>query len=85
MVRQQAYFVFRFGSKITNTAERTRDFESSPFEYNEVTINISCSIGLAVAPDNSCDNSTLMRMADKAMYQAKMAGKNTYRFYTTEQ
>ena len=70
---------------LASTAERIRDFMSSPFEYNEVTINISCSIGLAVAPDNSCDNSTLMRMADKAMYQAKMAGKNTYRFYTTEQ
>ncbi len=44
-------------------------------------IQISGSIGIAIAPDNSCDIDTLLALSDKAMYQAKKAGKNRYVFY----
>lgn len=39
------------------------------------------SIGIALAPRDGQDATTLKRRADVAMYQAKAAGKHTYRFY----
>ncbi|MGH8731940.1 MAG: diguanylate cyclase domain-containing protein [Burkholderiales bacterium] len=32
-------------------------------------------------PDHADDASTLIRIADKAMYHAKQSGRNTYQFY----
>jgi diguanylate cyclase (GGDEF)-like protein len=42
---------------------------------------ISASIGLSVFPDDAGDAATLMKHADSAMYAAKQAGKNAYRFF----
>jgi diguanylate cyclase (GGDEF)-like protein/PAS domain S-box-containing protein len=42
---------------------------------------ISASIGISVFPDDAGDAATLMKHADAAMYAAKQAGKNAYRFF----
>jgi len=39
------------------------------------------SLGISIYPDHASDASALIRIADKAMYHAKQAGRNTYRFY----
>ena len=44
-------------------------------------MQIGCSIGLAVAPDNGNDIATLMRNADFALYRAKSEGRRTWRFF----
>ncbi|MEO8009765.1 MAG: diguanylate cyclase, partial [Betaproteobacteria bacterium] len=44
-------------------------------------LRISPSLGISIYPDHAADASTLIRIADKAMYHAKQAGRNTYRFY----
>jgi diguanylate cyclase (GGDEF)-like protein len=44
-------------------------------------INITTSLGIAIFPDDGEDPETLLRNADNAMYQAKQAGKNTFRYY----
>ena len=44
-------------------------------------LRISPSLGISIYPDHASDASTLIRIADKAMYHAKQAGRNTYRFY----
>ncbi|MET0042068.1 MAG: PAS domain S-box protein, partial [Candidatus Thiodiazotropha sp. 6PLUC3] len=54
----------------------------SSFVVNEQALGISASIGVAVYPDNSKDTDALLSFADAAMYEAKDAGRNTYRFYT---
>ena len=41
-------------------------------------IPISCSVGVAVAPDDGTDYTTLMKTADRRVYQAKRNGKNQY-------
>jgi diguanylate cyclase (GGDEF)-like protein len=43
---------------------------------------ISASIGVSLFPDNSADATGLVKHADMAMYSAKQAGKNGYRFYS---
>jgi diguanylate cyclase (GGDEF)-like protein/PAS domain S-box-containing protein len=44
-------------------------------------LRITPSLGLSIFPDHATEASTLIRVADKAMYHAKQDGRNTYRFY----
>lgn len=45
---------------------------------------VSCSVGIAVFPDDAEEIDELMRHADAAMYQAKKLGRNNAQFYTPE-
>lgn len=44
-------------------------------------IDVGASLGLALYPDNGNDMASLLSNADAAMYAAKAAGRNTFRFY----
>lgn len=44
-------------------------------------LTISFSIGISVYPDDAVDAESLLRNADTAMYEAKMQGRNGYRFF----
>lgn len=48
------------------------------------TIAVSCSVGVAVFPEDATDLDGLMRRADAAMYEAKSAGRDMARFFSTE-
>lgn len=43
---------------------------------------VRVSIGISIYPDDAQEGAELIRQADAAMYQAKRAGRSTYRFYT---
>lgn len=43
-------------------------------------IGLTCSAGVALFPDHGGDAQTLFASADSALYAAKQAGKNCYRF-----
>lgn len=43
---------------------------------------LGASVGVAVFPDDATSASLLMKNGDIAMYQAKVAGKNCYHFYS---
>jgi len=45
---------------------------------------VTGSIGVCMYPSDAADEQTLMKNADIAMYRAKEAGKNTYKFYSEE-
>lgn len=57
---------------------------STPVHMEELDISITGCIGIAVYPDHGDDISTLLRKADTAMYRAKDAGGNHYRFYSDD-
>ena len=48
------------------------------------SIAVSCSVGVAVFPDDARDQDELMRRADAAMYEAKSAGRDMARFFSNE-
>ena len=55
-----------------------------PHEVEGAELHVSCSVGIAVYPDDGGEIEALMRNADAAMYQAKSAGRNNAQFFTRE-
>jgi len=62
-------------------ARRLTALLEQPFVLNGVSVRISASIGIAVAPGDAGDSIALMRCADVAMYRAKLA-RRSYEVYT---
>ncbi len=50
----------------------------------DVALHISCSVGIAIYPDDAEDMVGLMRNADVAMYSAKSNGRNNFQFFSAE-
>jgi diguanylate cyclase (GGDEF)-like protein len=66
-------------------ARRLVSVIGQPFLIEGNAVDIGISIGIAVAPEHGDTLDTLMRSADKALYQAKHGGRNTFRFYGSAQ
>ena len=68
-----------------NVAEKIHNVLNQPFHLHSAvttTVNISSSQGVAIFPDHGADELTLMRQADAAMYQAKIAGRDRVVLFT---
>jgi len=56
---------------------------NTPFRLsNGHEVRLGGSIGISLYPDDGDTSDLLIQHADSALYQAKEAGRNTYRFYT---
>jgi diguanylate cyclase (GGDEF)-like protein len=64
-------------------AERVADALAEPVTLDGLPLDVTAAIGLAVHPDHGTDNTTLLRHAEVAMYDAKNRGA-TYALYTAE-
>ncbi len=51
------------------------------FQFEEQEIHASCSVGIAVYPDDAEDTAGLVQKAKAAMCQAKEEGKDRYQFF----
>ncbi len=72
-------------NELEQFAEKIVQELRKPFHVNGEELNyISGSVGITLCPADAADMETLLKHADMAMYRAKEAGRNTYRFYTTE-
>ncbi|MGH8809509.1 MAG: putative bifunctional diguanylate cyclase/phosphodiesterase, partial [Noviherbaspirillum sp.] len=69
---------------ISTVAEKILEKMACPFSIEGHQLFTSLSIGAAVYPDDGDDFEVLVKAADTAMYHAKEAGRNTYRFYTEQ-
>jgi diguanylate cyclase (GGDEF)-like protein len=63
--------------------ERLLKAASSPVILNNISMQVSASIGVTLYPQDGEDADRLMRHADQAMYVAKQAGKNRYHLFDT--
>ncbi|MBK5274384.1 MAG: diguanylate cyclase [Desulfuromonadales bacterium] len=52
-----------------------------PFQLGESQITVTASLGISTFPDNGTEAEELEITADRAMYAAKKAGRNTYRYW----
>ena len=57
---------------------------SKPFGIAQHELDISCSIGISVYPNDGNDVKTLKANADLAMYHVKKTGRNNYQLFMPE-
>ena len=72
-------------STVTAVVEKVLDSLSRSFAVDGRVTPLGASIGVALYPGDGETPEELFRRADRAMYAAKAAGKNSYRFATREQ
>ena len=65
-------------------ANKIKEILCKPFELHGHELTVTASIGITVHPNDASDADTLIKFADTAMYGAKHAGRNTYRFFTAQ-
>jgi diguanylate cyclase (GGDEF)-like protein len=63
---------------------RVRESFLAPFRLGDQTPTLTSSIGVSMYPLDAADPVSLIKQADTAMYAAKEAGRNAYRFYTAD-
>jgi diguanylate cyclase (GGDEF)-like protein len=70
--------------EVMTVLTRVREAFQAPFRLADQTPTLNCSIGVALYPNDARDGVGLIKQADTAMYAAKDAGRNAYRFYTAD-
>jgi diguanylate cyclase (GGDEF)-like protein len=65
-------------------AQKALDALAHPFHVQGQQVFITASIGIARYPDDGVAAALLLKSAETAMYSAKDAGRNAYRFYQQE-
>lgn len=68
-------------AELAGLCERILASLAKPFDLDGRRIYASLSIGVALFPQDGKDAETLMHNADTALYEAKRAGRQTYRFF----
>jgi diguanylate cyclase (GGDEF)-like protein len=70
--------------EVMTVLTRVRESFLAPFRIVDQTPTLTCSIGVSVYPVDATDPNGMIKQADTAMYAAKEAGRNAYRFYTAD-
>jgi diguanylate cyclase (GGDEF)-like protein/PAS domain S-box-containing protein len=61
--------------------ERLLQAASQVIDIEDLTLQVSTSIGVSIYPETATQVDLLLRQADQAMYTAKEKGKNCYHFF----
>lgn len=73
-------------AELHSVAERTqriRDVICTPIPIDEETVALTASIGVAAYPRDGLDAESLLKHADIALYEAKSAGRDTFRTFSS--
>jgi diguanylate cyclase (GGDEF)-like protein/PAS domain S-box-containing protein len=69
---------------VSSVAEKILHALSRPVMLGDQEIGISASLGISMAPEDSNSAEHLIKNADLALYRAKDAGRNNFKFFTAE-
>jgi diguanylate cyclase (GGDEF)-like protein/PAS domain S-box-containing protein len=67
---------------VSAAAERLVGLICAGFSIQGHSLNVTCSVGISMFPENGKDGETLVKHADAAMYCAKQKGPNNIEFFT---
>lgn len=70
--------------RVAEVAQGMLDAIAAPIELEGMELHGSGSIGVAICPDDGQDFDSLLKKADIAMYRAKDAGRNAFRFFDAQ-
>ena len=70
--------------QVTDTLQKVLNTVSRPIVMNNRELDITCSIGVSLYPNDGRDTQTLLKNSEAAMHRAKELGRNNFQFYTTE-
>jgi diguanylate cyclase (GGDEF)-like protein/PAS domain S-box-containing protein len=74
----------RQGDDLGRIAGKILEKFNERFLLDGKEVFVSCSIGIALYPDDSADADDLVKYADSAMYFAKRSGRSNFRFYSKD-
>ncbi len=69
---------------VTSVAEHIIERFTKPFKFDEYELFTTPSLGISLFPNDGDTVDTLLKSADMAMYEAKRAGKNAFKFHTLD-
>jgi diguanylate cyclase (GGDEF)-like protein/PAS domain S-box-containing protein len=72
------------GEDASLLAEKIIKALSAPMLIDGNKLQISCSIGISLYPDDAQEEKDLLKYADIAMYRAKDEGRSNFQFYNSE-
>lgn len=71
-------------SQVEVIANSIIDAFKMPIKIDDYELYTTVSIGISTYPNDGADGETLIKNADAAMYKAKEAGRDNYKFYTKD-
>ena len=72
------------GGQGMSLVEKLHDVMAQQVKMDDFVFSTNSSIGISIFPTDSRNADELLRFADLAMYHAKAAGKNCFRFFSLE-
>src|SRR5690606_39866603 len=69
---------------MTSRMERILEIVSQPWRSAHGEFEITCSMGIALYPDDGADPNALLKHADSAMYRAKEQCRNHFQLFTRD-
>jgi two-component system CheB/CheR fusion protein len=70
--------------EIGAVADRVLDSLREPIDLGTTHTSLTASVGIALAPNDGSDASTLLHSADVAMYHAKRSGRDCWSYFSPE-
>ena len=67
---------------VQNVVKKILKTLPQPCKIDDKELSLGCSIGVAIYPDDATEAEKLLANADRAMYEAKHSGKNTFKLYS---
>ncbi len=70
--------------ELLGVIQRVHAAIDKPWQAGRREFHVTCSVGVAVYPNDGRSAEVLLRNADVAMYKAKSNGRNNFQFFTAE-